>query len=171
MIASRIDMAYMSVGYIIPFTVISGETWLSGQTDFLKYANVIGTAAYMGGNVASPPVTAPGRPRPSGSLYWEEWNKLIDEIKMVGEKSDRPTLALLRAQTRSGTGANWRLSTSQPMTTDFLEGFYDPTQYDMMHGFTERTKDFYQDMADLAPESPDYLWLMHQRLGLTYYAD
>lgn len=169
-IASRIDMAYMSVGYQIPFTAITGETWPTAQTSFLLYLNTLGVVAYMGGNVASPPVTQPGRSRSTGSLFYDDWNNLIEQVSIIGEKNNRPTQALLRAQTYSDTGAEWRLSVSQPATSDYLEGYYDPTKYDLLHAYTERMQTFYKEMGELAPTSPDYLWIMHNRLGLTYAA-
>lgn len=157
-VASRIDMAYMSVGYRIPFEAKSGEAWPAAQTEFLKFLNTIGVAAYMGGNVATPPVTAPGRPQGSGSLYWDEWSGSLKDIALVGVFSGEPSRALLRANTYPNTGAEWRLSVSRPATTNFSEGYYDPTAYDLMRAFTDRTRAWYKAMLLIAQESPDFMY-------------
>lgn len=157
-VASQIDMAYMSVGYRIPFQPMTGETWPEAQTEFLRFINTVGVAAFMGGNVATPPVVAPGRPQASGSMYRDEWMKYLDEIRIIGEFSRQPTRALLRALTYNDTGAEWRLSISRPATTDFSEGYYDPTKFDLFHAFTDRTRAWYQTMQQIAQESPDYLY-------------
>jgi len=165
-VAGRIDIAYMSAGYRIPFAAKTGETWPTSQTQFLQHLNGVGTAAFMGGNVVGAPATGPGRSRSSGSIYGDEWKRLINAITDLG-KGVRSE-ALLRADTFNGTPAERLLSVPGPATTDFLEGYYDPTRYDLFHAFTTRMKDFYQDMSEIAPESPDYLWLAHQNMGFTY---
>jgi hypothetical protein len=170
-VASRIDMAYSSVGYTVPFEAVTGTDWPTAQTNFLKYFNAVGAAAFLGGNVPSKPVTGPGRTRPGQSLYRDEWTSLVGDVAKVGQKGvDSSSLVLLRAQTRSGTGAEWNLSIGRGMTTNFLEGYYDPSRYDMLHKYTLRMKAFYEDMDTKATESPDYMWIAHNRLGFTYDA-
>jgi hypothetical protein len=169
-IAGKIDVAYMSAGYRVPFEDKSGETWPTAQTAFLKFFNEVGVAAYMGGNVAVPPVTAPGRPAVGQSIYQQEWENLTTAVTNIAERDRRPTVALLRAETYPDTAAEWRLSVSQPATSDFLEGYYDPTRYDLFHAFTVRMKAWYQDKELVSPESPEYMWTLHNRLGYTYAA-
>lgn len=169
-IASKIDNAYASVGYYIPFENKSGESWPSYQTEFLKYFNVVGVAMMMGGNVPSPPAIGPGRSRSKGSIFADEWSELIAQVKAIGDHQNfnMVTTALLRARVRPSTGADWRLSSVAGPTSDFLEGYYDPTRFDMLRDYTRRMRDFYKDMQYVAPESPDYMWIVHDRLGHTY---
>jgi len=173
-IASQIDMAYSSVGYDIPLTNRSGEPWPTFQTTFLQYFNAIGVAAMTGADASAPPVVQfiAGR-RVERSFFEYEWMRLIDGTKAIGT-SEIDNIVLVRATTRVGSRADFALTDPMPPLSDYLEGYNDPTQYDKLREFTMRHQ-YYNEQANLYNQpspanagSLNYMYLLHQRLGLTY---
>jgi hypothetical protein len=174
MVASRIDMAYASVGYVIPFTAISGETWSDHQTSFLQYFNAMGVAAMFVGTPDTPQIAAMRPGRFNQSQYQMEWNGLINGVKAIGKRNLQDAMVLVRAQTRTGSPAEWMLAEPYPPLSNFLEGYYDPMRTDMLREFVDRWRTYYSYMKSLEvpvssdPTSVHWLYWWHYRLGNTY---
>lgn len=171
--ASRIDMKYASIGYEIPLTARSGETWPTHQTNFLKYFNAIGVAAMIGGDATTPPVIAfVGGRRVERSFYEYEWMQLMAGFEQI--KGHQVGDVLVRASTRAGTPADYMLTDASPPLTDFLEGYDDPTRWDSLRDFTKRHKYYVDKLLEnnkpstTVPASWEWLYMLHYRLGLTY---
>ena len=175
--ASQIDMAYASAGYEIPFTAISGEDWPTFQTTFLKYFNAVGVASMTGASASSPPVVQiiQGQ-RVERSFFEVEWSRLVGGAQGIA-RHERDNTVLVRAAARVGTPADYMLSDAAPPLTDYLEGYNDPTRHDLLRDFTMRHQNYfaaanlYNQPTALNAASLDYLSLLHQRMGYTYYAD
>lgn len=172
--ASRIDQAYASVGYVVPFSAISGETWPSYQDGFLSYFNAIGVAAMFASPASSPQIADMRASRRDRSQYGSEWDDLLEGIKAIGRREEGSATSLIRAQTRIGSSAEWMLATPYPPLSDFLEGYRDPESTDLMREFTDRYRTYYAYVKslELSPEvdplSPEHLYWWHYRLGYTY---
>ncbi len=173
-VASRIDMAYASVGYYVPFEVYSAETWPTHQTAFLGYLNAIGVAALFAVPANSPQIAGMRTGSRRGSGFLEEWTTLIDAIKAIGRRDESGAQSLMRAKCRAGTGANWMLGSPYPPLSDFLEGYRDPTRDDMLRDFTLRYKAFFaynqglQQPIGSDPTTPEWMSWWHYRHGGVY---
>lgn len=174
-VASRIDMAYASVGYYIPFERISAsDPWTSSQTVFLSYFNAVGVAASLGSKGTAPRIAAPNMRREgTGNWFHDEWNALIQDVRGIGERREN-ILGLLRARTRAGTPASDLLARKYPILSDALEGYRDPSRDDLLRNFTKRYREFYaynrslQSQIDQDPDTPRWMSYWHYRMGLTY---
>jgi hypothetical protein len=175
-VASRIDQAYASVGYYIPFEEISSSSdpWSSSQTVFLSYFNSIGVAAMLGGNVSTPRISGPAdRREGGGNWFQEEWRSLIGDIIGIGERREN-ILGLLRARARAGSPASDMLSRKYPILSDALEGYRDPTKSDLMRDFTNRYREYFAYNKSLQSgiyedaTTPEWMSYWHYRMGLTY---
>lgn len=171
--ASRMDMKFASVGYEIPLTARSGETWPTHQTAFLKYMNAIGVASFMGADASTPPIVAfVGGNRVERSFYEYEWTQLMGSFDLI--KQHQPGDALIRASTRAGTPADYLLTDASPPLTDFLEGYNDPTRWEPLRDFTTRHKYYAAELlkdnapSTATPGSWEWLYWLHYRMGLTY---
>lgn len=175
--ASQIDMAYASAGYEIPFTARSGEDWPTFQTTFLKYFNAVGVASMTGADASSPPIVQiiQGR-RVERSFFEVEWSRMIGGTQGIA-RNERDNTVLLRAAARVGTPADYMLGDVSPPLMDHLEGYDDPTKYDLLRDFTRRNQNYFNAMnlnnqpTSINAGSLDYLYLLHKRMGYTYYAD
>jgi hypothetical protein len=171
--ASRIDMKFAGIGYEIPLTARSGESWPTHQTAFLKYLNAIGVSAMLGADATTPPVvTFVGGRRVERSFYEYEWMQLLAGFDQI--KQHQPGDVLIRASTRAGTPADYLLTEVSPPLTDFLEGYDDPTRWEPLRDFTNRHKYYVAELlkdkapSTATPGSWEWLYLLHNRLGLTY---
>jgi hypothetical protein len=173
-VASQIDMAYSSAGYTIPFTAITGETWPTHQTTFLKYFNAVGVASLIGGDASMPSVVEFVRgERVERSFYEAEWMRLMGGVRALANRQPDTTV-LIRAANRAGSAADYLLSDVSPPLMDFLEGYDDPTKWDRLRDFTNRSR--YHSEALLEYNEPswansgsmEYLYYIHLRQGYTY---
>ena len=176
-IASQIDMLYSSVGYEIPLTAMTGESWPDYQTNFLKYFNAVGAAAFTHGSPSTPPMIAfVGGQRVERSFYEVEWRRLIEDVRKIGMRVP-DTTCLIRADTRVGSPADYMLSEGRPPLTDFLEGYNDPTKWDFLRDFTNRHKNYMNYVNEFnlpsaeTEGSIEWLWYWHKQMGYTYDAD
>lgn len=174
-VASRIDQAYASVGYYIPFQQISSsDPWTEAQTVYLSYFNMVGVAAMMGSKVSTPRMAGPSSRR-EGDRNWfhDEWGSLIADIVGIG-KRDESVLGLIRAKTRAGTPASDMLARKYGILSDVLEGYRDPTRSDLLRNFTKRYREYFAYNRSLQTgirddaTTPDWMSYWHYRMGLTY---
>jgi hypothetical protein len=174
MAASRIDMAYHSVGYTIPFEARSGETWNSHQTSFLQYFNAIGVAAMFASPADSPQIAAMRSSKLERSQYGQEWDDLLNGVKAIGRRDASEAIALLRAAARAGSPADYMLSAVRPPLSSLLEGYHDPRKTDLLRDFTNRYRQYFKYMKSQKlpvssdPTSVHWLYWWHYRLGYTY---
>ena len=174
--ASRIDQNYASVGYVIPFSAKTGETWTSYQDGVLSYFNAVGVAAMFASPTSSPQVADMRASRRDRSQYGSEWEDLLEGIRAIGRREEGAASSLIRAQTRVGSSAEWMLATPVPPLSDFLEGYQSPENTDLMREFTDRYRTYFKFIKsqELSPEadplSVEHLWWWHFRLGNTYDA-
>lgn len=172
--ASRIDQAYASAGYVIPFSAIAGETWPTHQTSFLTYFNAVGVAAMLASPASSPQIADMRSSRRDRSQYGQEWDDLLNGVKAIARRQEGETLTLLRAQARTGSAAEYMLATPYPPLSDFLEGYRNPMDTDLMREFTERYRKYYRYVKslevspDVDPLSVEWLYWWHSRLGGIY---
>lgn len=114
MVASHIQMAFMSCGYVIPFIELDDEEWLDAQTEYLKFVVVLGTSSMImnkaikvassrGANVSS---------NADASLT------LSYDSEISNIKNELP----FRAGYRVGSKAEQRLLEPYSPTTDVLYG-------------------------------------------------
>ena len=176
-VASRIDMAYASVGYYVPFEAKTGESWPDYQTTFLGYLNAIGVASLFSRPADSPQIAdmrSGGRRGKQGTV--DEWETLKMSIAAIGKRDESNAQALLRAKARPGTAADWMLSAAYPPLSDFIEGYRDPTRDDLLRKFTNRYREFMHynesliDSPKVNPQSVEWLSLWHYNMGWTYDA-
>ena len=174
-VCSRIDMEYAAVGYYVPFQAYTSETWPTHQTSFMTYFAAVGTAAFLGSKAMLPRAADFSKRQDQRSWYNKEWDELLDGIRQIRKKySFNGAPMAIRALCRPGTPADRALQTPMPILTDFLEGYRDPTRYDLMREFTDRYVTYmeyqaqYNYPSDADPNTPEWLYYMHYRLGYTY---
>ena len=135
MIASQVDMALQSAGYIMPIAEIEGETWPDHQTSWLRMIIAMGTAAFAVGHVLKPaPALSPSRPGSTGNLFQDLFNF---EIKKIWNPATQEASSRLRAQTYPMSPAQLAITNPVAPMTDWSEGKFDYARH----------ADFY-DVAD-----------------------
>jgi len=126
--ASEINMRFASVGYIVPLQAISGEDWPNDQTNVLALMNAMAVAGMIVGPVIKP---APAMGRDGG----------IKDNGFIAAYKD--FLALIK-QNGSGFRANYHVGSQAEQfcrypagpTTDYLEGYLDPTRFQTTGEYT-----------------------------------
>lgn len=148
-----IDGDFRSVGYKIPFVVVTGETWHVSQTTLLSFISALGAAAMAGGHILNPaPAMMPIR---SGGGDQHPYALAIDKTRLkIREDGFR-----LRANFYLGTKAEKWLSEPRGPWTDFMVDYYDPTRYQMVREYTEMMAGVFTDIGDLSINW-DYLWTL-----------
>jgi hypothetical protein len=127
-IAARIDRAFASVGFIVPYQDISGESWDDSQTTMLELMNSMGAAGMIVGPVVKP---APAMGRDSGrsdNYYTASYKEFLQSIPMNG--------AGFRMNYRAGSKAEQICRDPRGPTTDHLEGYLDPTRFQTVEEYT-----------------------------------
>jgi len=127
-VASEIDQAFASVGYVVPYQEISGETWPTSQTTMLELMNSFGAAGWVAGPVVKP---APAMGRDSGrsdNFYTAAYKEFLRSIPVNG--------AGFRMSYRAGSKAEQFCRDPRGPTTDHLEGYLDPTRFQSVSEYT-----------------------------------
>jgi hypothetical protein len=172
-IASRIDAAYHSAGYVVPFESFGTETWPTWQTTFLRHFNAVGVAALIGGDASHPRVTefVQGE-RGTRSFYESEWTTLIEGVIAIGQGRVRESMVAIRAEVYAGSPAQVVLREPMPPLVAFTETYSDPRKFDNLREYTRR-HDYYAQAMNLYNEptvsneaSWDFLWLLRYRMGM-----
>ena len=100
-----INGMFKSVGYVVPFAAITGETWPTDQTVLLQIMSAVGCAAMASGHILLPaPRMIPGREGGQQNVYAAMFRTFQTDVKENG--------AGFRANYRLGTKAekwNWRV--------------------------------------------------------------
>jgi hypothetical protein len=147
---SVIDMNFSSVGYIVPFATLSGETWPTHQTNWTAYLSAVSAAAMAGGYILAPaPAMMPSQVRGGQNIYASMINQFFVSIGKHGYH--------FRAQYYRGTKAEKWLTTPQGPRTDFMSDYLDPTRYELLSAYTDRIVELFGDVGDLDIEW-DYLY-------------
>jgi len=172
-ISARMDAAYYSAGYAIPFEVVGSESWPEWQTFFLQYMNAVGVASMLGGDAAQTQIynLAAGE-RASRSRHQIEWETLIGGIEEKVAQKRLAAPSLIRAATRSGSHAEHLLSSPTPPLLSSLLGYHNPAMTDNLREMTWR-EIFYNEAKTEGnppdpgnPYSPDFLSGLKAELGL-----
>jgi hypothetical protein len=172
-IAARMDAAYYGAGYAIPFETVSGETWPDWQTFFLQYMNAVGVASMLGADASQTQIynLAAGE-RSSRSRHQIEWETLIGGIEEKVTQKRIAAPSLVSAATRSGSNAEYLLSSPTPPLMSSLLGYNNPRMTDNLREMTWRqifyseeiTKGNPPDASN--PYSLDFLSELKTELGL-----
>lgn len=127
-VAAEIDMAFATVGFYVPYQVISGETWNDSQTTMLRMMTSFGAAGMCAGPVIKPAPAMGGQGGKSENAYRVAYKGFLESI---------PTNAAgFRMNYRVGSKAEQICRTPRGPTTDYLEGFLDPTLYQTVSEYT-----------------------------------
>jgi len=136
-IAAEIDMSFARLGFYVPYQEISGETWPDAQTNILRMMNSFGVAGMIVGPVIKP---APAMGRDSGkseNAFTATYRNFLESI---------PTDAAgFRMNYRVGSKAEQLCRTPAGPTTDYLEGYLDPTLYQTVSEYTDMIVDLRSD--------------------------
>jgi hypothetical protein len=152
-VSSQIDMDFAAAGYKTPFVEITGETWLTAQTNFLALVTCLGTAAHLSGHFLKPaPAVAPGREGGSGNLFQDLFGR---ELRKIWD--GRRTHLKWRADYYAGTPAEMAVKEPTGPVLDFMEGKFDPTRYEGFWDVTETMRQVQMEIKDLELEW-DYLY-------------
>ena len=154
-VSSQIDMQFGAAGYKVPLVEVTGETWPTHQTNFLALVACLGAAAYVGGHSLKPaPAIAPGKSGGTGNLFQDLFNT---ELQKIFDRDNDRTHLRFRADYYAGTPAEKALCEPNAPTTDFMEGYFDPTSYLSVWDVTEEMRAVQDAMKDLDIEW-DYLY-------------
>ena len=158
MYAGWINMAFAQIGFYIPFQAYGGETWPEHQTDMLALINAFGTAGALQGPVLKPaPAAGGGRSTRQDNQYTALYEEFLRDIKTSGLG--------FRAGHRPGTKAETFILETRGPTTDFLEGYLDPTRYQTLREYTTMIQDL-RDSYSIPDGGLGWDHLYLHRLGL-----
>lgn len=154
-ISSQIEMQFAMAGYVIPFAVVSGETWPTFQTTYLQLVSTMGTAAMASGWAQKPaPALSPGQKGGTGNIWQDLYN--LELVKIFNAATSKTQLRF-RADYRDATPAQEILTTPRGPTTDFLEGKFDPMRQYPLWEMSDKVVAIEQSMMGLEI-SWDYLY-------------
>ena len=137
-----IDGWFGGVGYKIPLATLSGEVWPPHQTLILQMMSAVVSTAIGTGYVPLPaPRMIPGRESGSRNAY----AMMVESFKEMIEKNGMG----FRGQYWLGKKAMKFCTEPVGPRTDFRDGYYDPTRYQLLATFTDEFKEVYADMAAL----------------------
>lgn len=158
LVSSQIEMAFGMAGYLVPLTEMADETWPTSQTSYLQLLTIMGTVSMVGGKMLNPSgALTSARQVGSGNLFKDFFDTEIKKIPV----------SRFRARYYIGTQAEKMLSEPMGPTTDFFEGYYDPTRYLSFEETTNKIRAIEYSMAGLMVNW-DYLYnLFGQPLGYT----
>lgn len=144
-ICSQIDLQFSMAGYVVPFVAISGETWPTSQTTYLQLISTLGAAAMAGGHSLRPaPALAPGRQGGSGNVFQDLYDK---ELLKIYDSRTGLSMARFRASYYPATPAEKSIGTPYGPTTDWMEGYYDPSRYLGNYEIADRCFDLQMQMS------------------------
>lgn len=146
LVGSQVDMQFGSVGYKIPFVVMTGETWPTSQTNYLTLLTCLGTAAYVGGHNLKPaPAVAPGKEGAAGNVFQDAFNR---EMRKIWDGHNTTSLKW-RADYYIGTKAEYTVSLPSGPVTDFMEQYFDAGRYLSLFDVTEQLRAVQEEIKDL----------------------
>lgn len=166
-VSGQMDMQFGMAGYVLPFSIISGETWPSHQTQWLGMVATLGAAAMAGGHSLRPaPAVAPSRLGGTGNVFQDLYNA---ELQKIFDMNTGHTAIRFRAQYYASTPAENALVTPKGPTTDFMEGRFDPMRYLPLFEMADRVLAIERTFTD-RQISWDYLYsLFNKGLGTGVY--
>jgi hypothetical protein len=146
-----IDAAFRTVGYVIPFAAISGESWAASQTNLIAYLSAIGAAAMCGGWILRPapslgPITGNAA---SGNVFAEMFERMKSDVYKGG-------LGIRASYQLQSKAEKWCAEPYGPRM-DFLEDYFDPTRNQMLIEYTNMIMDAHEEITDLDLDF-DYLF-------------
>jgi hypothetical protein len=139
-IGTQIELQFQMAGYVLPFQVMSGETWPQHQTEYLQLTNALGAAAMSGGHVHVPaPAISPGRGQNTGNLYQDLYNKELVKIYnsargLIGEKES--SQLRFRAAFYAGTPAERAVTEPSGPNLDYMAGKMNPEDFFSFENYT-----------------------------------
>ncbi len=155
LISNQLEMQFQAAGYYVPFQIITGESWTTAQTNYLKLTTMFGVAAMAGAWILKPaPALDPGRRGGTGNIWQDMFNT---ELQKIYNPAINKTTLRFRALFYPDTPAEQVLEDPRGPTTDFLEGKYDPYRYLDMHRMADKMWAIQQAMVDL-DVNWDYLY-------------
>lgn len=128
-ICAEIDMAFAQLGFYVPYQEISGETWPDSQTNILRMMSSFGVAGTIVGPASKP---APAMGRDGGgseNAYTTTYKNFLSAIST--------NAAGFRMNYRVGSKAEQFCRTPAGPTTDYLEGYLDPTLFQTVEEYTD----------------------------------
>lgn len=131
-VATQIDLQFSQAGYIVPFQVLTDETWPEHQTYFLELLNALGAAALAGGHVLKPaPALSPGRGNSTGNIYQDMYNT---ELRKIWDG----TRSMIRFRCKSYAGTPAEYSVTEPIgpSLDYMVGKLNPEDFLMFEEYT-----------------------------------
>jgi hypothetical protein len=147
---SLIEGWFSGVGYKIPFAVLPGETWRTQQTTILQVMSAVVATSIGTGYIPLPaPRMVPGRESGSRNAY----AMMTDNFKTAIAENGMG----FRAQYWLGKKAMKFCTEPVGPRTDFRDGYYDPTRYQLLGKFTDEFMGVFEDMGDLGLQW-DYLY-------------
>lgn len=177
LIASQIGMYYASVGYIVPFDEYGSESWPDHQTSFLKFLNALGVASLFGSDAQEPGIADLGSRGNPKSWYQVQWDRFIQSIGAMRNGVRGESLAVLRADTRPGWPADKLLTDPRGILSDVVEGYPDPTRFDLLRQYTKRYRAYFVekqgwfDPPSTDPYTVEWMSWWHSLMGYTYDSD
>ena len=167
-ISNQVDIQFQQAGYKIPFQIISGESWPEHQTYYLELLTAMGAAALAGGHVLKPaPAINSGRGFSTGNLYQDLFNI---ELRKIWNAVDKTSWIRFRAQTYSGTPAEYSITEPIGPNLDYMEGKLNPEQHLSFDGYTNLRHDIQTYVEDSGVmDWDDFHGLFNEKLlGYSY---
>jgi hypothetical protein len=128
LVSGHIDMQLRMAGYAIPLEAMSGESWPSTQTTWLKLVTCFGTLGFIGFAIQPLPPAPSDNRRGTGNLYQDmymaEMAKIYTPIDAWNNRG--VSHIALRADYLPGSAAERALLAPRGPSTDFMEGKQDP---------------------------------------------
>ena len=144
-----LEMEFHAVGYKMPWTELSGETWPAAQTTLLSYLSAIGAAGFATGSLKPAPMMSPGQRGSQGSIYSDAFGQAINKIREHGFR--------FRADYYPGSKAEKWIAEPYGPRMDFLEDYWDPTRYWLLQKYTQEIQEVFGEMAEIDIDW-DYLY-------------
>lgn len=138
-ISNQIDLQFQQAGYVMPFQVLTDETWPEHQTYYLQLLAALGTAALAGGYALLPaPAINTGRGKSSGNIFQDMFNAELRKIYDLAGSFGKSGISNIRFRAKfySGTPAEASLVEPTGPNLDYIAGMMNPEDFMLFEDYT-----------------------------------
>lgn len=160
-VSAEILSRFRLAGYTTPLTSDGSGAWTDEQTTYLRLLCILG----VGGMIASPVHSNPGRRGSDSNPFEVRYRAGLDTIYSISEKEAGPFLGITY---RLGTPAVKAVTAPAVPTTSWLLGMNDPARHASFAYWTKKSQEM-QDYLESLPLYHNYDYdLNDQQAGPTY---
>lgn len=168
--SNQIDMQFSMAGYVVPLSVIDGETWSTEQDYYLELVTALGTAAMTSDVLKPAPAIGAGRGESSGNLFRDLFKQELAKIYNPLNSFETKSTIRFRAKTYSGSPAEYSVREPIGPQLDYIAGLMNPEDHFSLQALTDLRLAMQNYVEINFPNWGDFYGLYTTRLNGYNYA-